>query len=281
MRFINIIKRALRYIIKGIPAQKIVAQVNVSNTRNILQNKHIVITGGSKGIGYAIAKKCIDEGATVLICGREKGSLMAAQTALGGNERCKIIPFDISNLKSLSLFLERCYNELDDRIDCLVNNAGVSLHEKDFRSVTLDGFEKQFNINYKGSYFLAQQYILRQEEKKKLPSTNILFISSERGSFHTDIPYGLTKSVINSLVGGLNNRLAKYGTRINALAPGVTVSDMTGRTIDDLTYPSSPCGRVFLPAEMAEVAAFLLSDFSKCISGEVINCDYGTHLKCI
>lgn len=281
MKPLKIIKRALRYIINGVPIQIITAQVKVSKSRNNLEGKHVVITGGSKGIGYAIAKKCINEGAIVLICGRGMEALKNSQKTLGGSDKCKIIPFDISDVERIPDFLEKCYVALDGKIDCLVNNAGVSFHEKDFRNVTINGFDKQFNVNYKGSYFLAQQYILQQEKRNAIDSTNILFISSERGSFHTDIPYGLTKAVINSLVGGLNNRLASYGARINALAPGVTVSDMTGRTIDDLTYKLSPCGRVFLPEEMAEVAIFLLSDFSNCISGEVINCDYGSHLKCI
>lgn len=281
MKALTTIKRALRYILKGVPVQTITAQVNVSKSRNNLEGKHIVVTGGSKGIGYAIAKKCINEGAIVLICGRRMEALKKSQEMLGGSEKCKIISFDVSDAENVDSFLEKCYIALDGKIDCLVNNAGVSFHEKDFRNVTIDGFDMQFNVNYKGSYFLAQRYILQQERRNSISSTNILFISSERGSFHTDIPYGLTKAVINSLVGGLNNRLGPLGARINALAPGVTVSEMTGRTADDLTYKPSPCGRVFLPEEMAEVAAFLLSDISNCISGEVINCDYGAHLRCI
>lgn len=281
MKILQIVRRALKYIVKGTPTVVVKAEINVSKSSGRLCGKHILITGGSKGIGLAIAKKCIAEGAIVLICGRNKESLVLAQQALGGEKVCKMLSFDVSDIEGIPCFLKKSYQVLEDKIDCLVNNAGLSLHEKDFRTVTIEGFDKQFSVNYKGSYFLAQQYLLEQEKREVLSCTNLLFISSERGSFHTDIPYGLTKAVINSLVGGLNNRLAKYGTRINALAPGVTVSEMTGRTADDLSYKSSPSGRVFLPEEMAEVAAFLLSDYSACISGEIINCDYGAHLKCI
>ena len=281
MKILQIARRALRYIIKGIPTVITKAEINVSKSSGRLSGKHILITGGSKGIGFAIAKKCIAEGAIVLICGRNKESLVLAQQALGGEKVCKMLSFDVSDIEGIPCFLKESYQALEGKIDCLVNNAGLSLHEKDFRAVTIEGFDKQFSVNYKGSYFLAQQYLLEQEKRGILSCTNLLFISSERGSFHTDIPYGLSKAIINSLVGGLNNRLAKCGTRINALAPGVTVSEMTGRTADDLTYKSSPLGRVFLPEEMAEVAAFLLSDYSTCISGEIINCDYGAHLKCI
>jgi NAD(P)-dependent dehydrogenase (short-subunit alcohol dehydrogenase family) len=274
-------KRALRYIIKGVPNVTITANVKVNHSGNTLLGKHILITGGSQGIGFSIAKKCVNEGAVVLICGRNTSRLLQAQKELGGEQYCKAISFDISDVENTERFLLDCYDKSNDHIDCLVNNAGVSLHEEDFSHVTIDGFDKQFNTNFKGSYFLTKHYLEQQKKRNSIQNTNILFISSERGSFHTDIPYGLTKAMINSLVGGLNNRLAAEGLRVNALAPGVTVSEMTGRGIDDLTYKGNPCGRVFLPEEMAEVAVFLLSDYSKCISGEVVHCDYGAHLKCI
>lgn len=260
---------------------KITAEVKVNTTGKSLQGKNVLITGGAHGIGYSIAKKCIDEGAVVLICGRNIERLQQAQRTLGGEKLCKIMSFDISDVEKAEDFLNDCYRLMDNRIDCLVNNAGVSLHEKDFRHVTVEGFDRQFNTNYRGTYFLSKYYLEQQIKRNNIQRTNVLFISSERGSFHTDIPYGLTKAVVNSLVGGLNNRLAAEGLRVNALAPGVTVSEMTGRSSDDLFYNGSPCGRVFLPEEMAEVAVFLLSDFSKCISGEVVHCDYGAHLKCI
>ena len=275
------IKRALRYILKGVPVVKITAEVKVNTTSKSLQGKNVLITGGAHGIGYSIAKKCIDEGAVVLICGRNIERLQQAQRTLGGEKLCKIMSFDISDVEKAEDFLNDCYRLMDNRIDCLVNNAGVSLHEKDFRHVTVEGFDRQFNTNYRGTYFLTKYYLEQQIKRNNIQGTNVLFLSSERGSFHTDIPYGLTKALINSLIGGLNNRLAAEGLRVNALAPGVTVSEMTGRSSDDLFYNGSPCGRVFLPEEMAEVAAFLLSDFSKCISGEVVHCDYGAHLKCI
>ena len=278
MRMFDFITRSVKYILKGIP----VTQVNISTniTGKILNRKHILITGGSKGIGFAIAKRCVQEGAQVLICSRNIRDLKEAQESLGGEDNCKIIEFDLSNTNEIGKFLNLSYSLLDNRIDCLVNNAGISFHEKNYKFVTIEGFDKQFAVNFKGSYFLAQQFLMEQERRNLLPLTNIVFVSSERGSFCTDIPYGLSKAVINSLVGGLNNRTAIYGTRVNAIAPGVTVSEMTGRNKEDLQYKGSPIGRVLLPEEIAEVAIFLLSDYSSCISGEVINCDSGAHLKC-
>ena len=94
-----------------------------------------------------------------------------------------------------------------------------------------------------------------------------------------DLPYGLTKASINSLVQALSYKYYKSGIRVNGIAPGVTVSNMTGLNKDGDLYNNNPSNRYFLPEEIAEVATFLLSDYSKCISGEIIHCNAGNHIK--
>lgn len=274
------LKRVLRYIIKGVPEKKIYVNVIQSSGRELLKGKHVLITGGSRGIGFYIAQKCILEGAKVLICGRSESNLRNAKEKLG--DSCYTIQCDISEASNLPSFLDKAYEMLDGRIDCLVNNAGISYHEGSFRNVTEKGFEEQFKVNFKGTYFMAKYYIQHVENAKQLQA-NILFITSERGSFCTEIPYGLSKAAINSLVGSLSRNLyGCKGIRINALAPGVTATDMTGHDINgDYSSKGSPIGRVFHPVEMAEVACFLLSDLSSCISGEIIHCDAGRHQSVI
>ena len=122
---------------------------------------------------------------------------MKAKVELG--ENCQYLVFDVSNIQGMKSFLDEAFNMMRGRIDCLVNNAGISFHEGSFRNVTVEGFEEQFNVNYKGSYFLAKYYI-EKVESVKLLAANILFITSERGSFCTEIPYGLSKASIKSLV---------------------------------------------------------------------------------
>lgn len=277
---INIIKRTLRYIIKGVPVKKINLSINQVISDRSLANKHILITGGSKGIGYYIAKQAIKEGAQVLICARNKDTLLKAQKELGPN--CKTLEFDISNTKNIYNFFKSAFSLLEGRIDCLVNNAGISFHEGSIRNVTEKGFDEQFNVNFKGTYFMAKAYIEMIGEYKQ-NSANVLFITSERGSFCSEIPYGLSKATIKSLVGSLSrNYYGKHNIRVNALAPGVTASDMTGHPVDGDYYDeNTPLKRIFHPAEMAEVACFLLSDNSTCISGETIHCDAGRHQNVI
>lgn len=274
------IKRALRYILKGVPIEYKTIEIRQTISTEKLSGKTILVTGGSRGIGYYIAKQAIQEGAKVLICARKEEALKKAKEELGDN--CNYLVFDVSDVNRIKSFLKDAFDIMGGRIDCLVNNAGISFHEGSFRNVTVEGFEEQFSVNFKGSYFLAKYYIEKVEENKQ-DSANILFITSERGSFCTEIPYGLSKASIKSFVGSLSRSVYKASNiRVNALAPGVTASDMTGNDINgNYNDENSPIGRIFHPSEMASVACFLLSDNSTCISGETIHCDAGRHQNVI
>jgi NAD(P)-dependent dehydrogenase (short-subunit alcohol dehydrogenase family) len=110
--------------------------------------------------------------------------------------------------------------------------------------------------------------------EKNSRSGNILFVSSETGDTADIRPYGLTKAAINSFVKGLANIMAPKGIRVNAVAPGITTSDMTGFKADgNLYYADNTTDRVYLPGEVAEVASFLLSDASGCMSGQILVCN--------
>ena len=94
------------------------------------------------------------------------------------------------------------------------------------------------------------------------------------------MPYGLTKTALNSLVKGLAKRLISRGIRVNAVAPGVTASDMTGISKDGNLYVDyNMTERVYLPEEVAEIACFLLSDASRCLSGQILVCNEGKSIN--
>lgn len=113
-------------------------------------------------------------------------------------------------------------------------------------------------------------------ENKTEGTKNILFTSSETSITVDERPYGLTKAALNSLVQGLAYRYVNEGYRINAVAPGVTVSDMVGAGTDgNLTCNYNITDRYYLPEEVAEVACFLLSDASNCLNGQILVCNEG------
>lgn len=269
------LKRVLYYIFKGVPQMQV--QVNVSQIHygGILSGKKILITGGNSGIGLAIAKKCISEGAEVLIVGRNEERLEKTAKELG--EQCQFLQFDVSRIEEIEAFLENAGKKMGAEFDALVLNAGISLHEENIFYVNIEDYERQFRTNLESAYFMAQSFLKKKEPKKEV---SLLFMSSERGFQCDDVPYGLTKAGINSLVKGLSRRFYRDGVRVNGIAPGITVSGMTKIAPEDNLYLERVApGRVFLPEEVAEVACFLLSDASKCVSGEIIACDAGEYLS--
>lgn len=271
------LKRMARYIVKGAPQQHITVQVVESAPGNRLSGKNVLITGGSRGLGYYIARRCLLDGAKVLITGRNAASLEQAAQQLGENCRWKV--FDAVNVEGIPDLLRDAEAQLGGKIHCLVSNAGVSLHEGGFRNVTREGWDLQMDTNLKGNFFLVKEYIAYLESKDD-PRGNIVVITSERAKRPDDIPYGLTKAASNSFIQGIGCRVIEKGIRINGVAPGVTASDMTGFDRDgDLYAEWQPGKRIFLPEEVAEVTCFLLSELSACISGEIITCDQGRYIS--
>lgn len=261
------LKRGARFILKGVPVKNIRAEITYSQPDARLKGKKIIITGGGRGLGAAMAEKFVKEGAEVLISGRNEDVLK--QTAERLN--CKYLTLDISNPDNFSRFISDADKMLDG-FNVLVNNAGISLHEKTFFDVTSQTFDAQINTNFKGAFFLTQEFVKRMIEKKQ--KADILFVSSETGDTMDFRPYGFTKAAVNSMVQGLAYLFAKDGIRVNAVAPGITATDMTGYSQEGNLYlESNATERVYLPLEVAETACFLLSDISSCISGQILVCN--------
>ena len=280
MGFGTYLKRVGRYIVKGIPDYHITVEVKESAPSHQLDGRNIIITGGSSGLGYAIAKRCIHEGAHVLITGRKEEKLRKAASELFEESgRCEWMVFDSSNVKGMPDFIDQAQKKIhDEKIYGLVSNAGVSLHEGNFRNVTEAGWDTQMNTNLKGNYFLVKsfiEYLEKQEDK----SGNIVVITSERAFRSDDIPYGLTKAASNSFIQRMASKVIEEGIRVNGVAPGVTATAMTEAGKDGNLYADwQPANRFFVPEEVAEVVNFLLSDVSNCISGEIIACDQGRYI---
>lgn len=265
--------------IYGQPDQFVTVNVTQIQSGGVLKNQNIVITGGGKGLGFAMAEKFISEGAKVVITGRKEHDLQSAVEKLG--DRCSYIVNDICNIQNITEMLHQAETQLGGEITSLVSNAGVSLHEDGIQNVSEEQFDLQFDTNIKGPFFLAKAFLAMQDGKE-YGNRNLLFITSETGDQGFDRPYGLTKAALNSLIKGLSHRVYKNGMRINAIAPGVTLTDMTSdyaKASDGNMACKNVPGRVYVPEEIAEVACFLLSNASLCISGELVHCNGCNHVK--
>ncbi len=266
-RIVTYLKRMITYALHGQPMVNVEATIYTQQPSQKLVGKKILITGGGGGLGKAMAKKFVAEGAEVVITGRNEEKTKNVAKEIG----CKYLVVDLQNLDLLSNLISESVKLLGG-LNVLVNNAGISLHEWEIEKVTTEGWNQQFNTNLRAPYFLTKYFIRHLTETSN--KGNILFVSSERSQTVDIIPYGLTKAAMNSLVQGLAKKYINQGIRINAVAPGVTATDMTGYKEGANLYCSyNQTGRAYLPEEVAEVASFLISDCSNCLSGQILVCN--------
>ncbi len=272
------IKRAGKYILHGVPSVPVNVTITPVQYGGILEGKRILITGGGRGLGYDMARKCLEEKAKVTITGRNMETLEEAKEKLGNNPNLFLIQHDVREIATTKDMVEKA-GEMMGGIDCLVNNAGVSVHNINYKTCTEEQWDRQMDTNLKGTYFTTQEF-LKYYEASGETCCNIINMVSERGLYGDDVPYGLAKRALISYTEGLARALIRKGVRVNAIAPGVTATEMTGYDPEGDLYRRWAVGkRVLLPQEISEVAVFLLSDASNCISGQVIACNEANHLK--
>ena len=158
------IKRGIRYILHGVPIKNIRAEISYLKPNGILKGKKIVITGGGRGLGASMAEKFVKEGADVLIVGRTEKTVKDTAERIG----CRYLTLDVSKVETFKDFIHQA-DELLGGANCLVNNAGISLHENTFFDVTPDTFDRQIDTNFKGAFFLTQEFIRKVKEEVSIP----------------------------------------------------------------------------------------------------------------
>ena len=255
-----------------------ITQVNIAQISygEILKGKRILITGGGAGIGLAIAKKCLSEGASVVITGRNSKKISAVIRELDSSFIYGVT-WDVSDISLIEGKLKECADLLGGNIDIVVNNAGVLLEQR-FFSVTEEVWDQTYAVNSKGVFFLSQAVGKEWVESKV--RGKIINISSTSAFYGAAVPYGMTKWDIAGLTEGLGKKLAPYGIIVNGIAPGRTATAMLGKESSDNVYDSLTSAKRFgLPEEIAELAAFLMSDAANFIVGRTIVCDGGYTLK--
>ena len=251
------------------------------NHGGILIGKRVLITGGSAGIGKAIAKKCLSEGAEVVITGRDPNKLENAKNELNSNLLYTLV-WDVSDVSIASTKIKDIVMLLNGDIDILVNNAGILGGHRNFLDLDEDGWDKITSVNSKGLLF-ATQAVCRRWINNKYKG-KIINMSSMRGVLGcVDGPYGMSKWGIIGLTQGLGLKMAKHGIQVNAIAPGIINTESIAikgiDTKENAYLPYVPVSRIGLSEEIAEIAIFLMSDAANYIVGQTIVCDGGYSLK--
>lgn len=243
-----------------------------------LESKIAVVTGGSSGIGFAIAERFIKEGAMVYITGRRMTELEAAAQKLGTG--AKAVQSDVSDMESLSRLYETVQKE-EGKLDVLVANAGVIASDP-IRDVTEEHFDRMFDINVKGTYFTMQKALPLMRD-----GGSIILVSSclaTKGLPPGHSVYNATKAAIRSFVRTAAAELVASGIRVNTLSPGpVDTPIIEGQVgspeaAEEFRKQAAsfvPLGRIGRPEELAAAALFLASDESSFSTGTDLVVDGG------
>lgn len=278
------IKKAINALLKAKEYYKyggsVEAKICYVDNTNVLFGKNILITGGTSGIGLAIAKKCLLGGANVVITGRNKEKLDNILSEIN-DSRCKGLLWDVSIISEVNNKIGQCESLFGGCIDVLVNNAGIA-PSKFWGNVDEEEWDKIYSTNLKGMFFLSQEIVKRWNNLDFEGYKKIINISSQGGYVGATYPYRMVKWDIRGLTEGLAKELIGRNIIVNGIAPGVVKTSMQQFSLeqgDNLFTTQNPLRRVCLPEEIAELANFLIGDSSNFIIGQTIKCDGGYTLK--
>jgi NAD(P)-dependent dehydrogenase (short-subunit alcohol dehydrogenase family) len=244
-----------------------------------LKNKVAIVTGGARGIGLAIARRYVAEGAKVTIADIDAAAGEAAARALGN---ARFLAADVGDAKSAERVVADTCRAFGD-LDILVNNAGI-IHAADFLDLAEADFDRVLRVNLKGAFLVGQAAARRMVAQVKAgkPPGAIVNMSSINAvvAIANHTPYCVSKGGIDQLTKVMALSLAPYGIRVNAIGPGSIMTDIlkavaTDKEAKRRILSRTPLGRIGEPDEIASIAVFLASPEASYMTGETIYADGG------
>ncbi|HZU30120.1 MAG TPA: SDR family oxidoreductase [Candidatus Angelobacter sp.] len=252
--------------------------------KNLLAGKRILVTGGATGLGKSMGKRFLELGASLYICGRREEMLAQAadelSKATGGT--VKTFPCDVRDNARVEAMVESIWQ--DGPLDSLVNNAAGNFLCRT-EELSLGAFEAVIGIVLMGTIHATMACGKRWiKEKHNATVLSITTTYAQWGSSYV-VPSSVAKAGVLNLTRSLAVEWGKYGIRFNAIAPGPVPTEgafsrlMPVKSMEEMAKKNNPLGRFGTHDELADLAAFLVSDKSGYINGEQIVMDGGEQLK--
>lgn len=243
-----------------------------------VKNKVTLVSGGSRGIGRALAAGFHQAGAQVVITGRNEESLAeAARTIATDGRSVETVVCDVASVAEIQKMVEHVHEKFG-RIDVLLNVAGVNI-----RQPALDFTEEQYDfvvdINLKGAFFVAQHVSRHMVQQGSGSIINIDSLNTY-APLKNVLPYAMSKGGVVTMTRGLAVELGSAGVRVNTIAPGFILTDLTQKLWSDPTVrawgeTNTPLGRLGEVDDLVGTAIFLGSEAAAFMTGQVVRVDGG------
>jgi NAD(P)-dependent dehydrogenase (short-subunit alcohol dehydrogenase family) len=250
-----------------------------------LDDKTALVTGGTRGIGLAIAHAFVAEGARVIVVSRKEASIQAALTSLNpdGTRPVWGRTCHVGHADQIGALLDWVDSEVG-MADVLVNNAGTNPYFGPMLGASPAAFTKTFDVNLRGPFELSRGMASRLMNAKR--SGSIINIASILGQGASPLQgiYGMTKAALISMTQTMAVEWGGAGIRVNAIAPGLVDTRLAAAIVDNAKlaaefYQRTALGRAASPDEIAGAALFLASDEAAYVTGHTLNVDAGYQIR--
>ena len=241
-----------------------------------LENKNIIVTGASGGIGNSIIKKLNEAGANILASGTRIEKLEELKKNF---KNIKILKFDISQSDKIEEFIEKATNELGGSLDGIINNAGITQDNLAIR-MSLDEWQKVININLTSTFLMSKFAIKKMLKNKSGKIVNITSVVGHTGNLG-QANYTASKAGIVAMSKSLAIEYAKKNININCISPGFIKTAMTDKIEEkfkEIIVSKIPSARLGEPDDIANAVLFLSSEQSNYIHGETLHVNGGMYM---
>ena len=242
-----------------------------------LEGKTALITGSSQGIGFALAKGMYNDGANIILNGRDLNKLKEAQKRFKYQNKVKVANFDVTSYEETNNSISELEHSFNS-IDVLVNNAGIQFRSP-LEDFPIEKFEEIINTNIKSLFNVSKNIVKFMIKRKKGKIINIASVQSSLARPGI-APYTASKGAVANFTKGMATDWAKYGIQVNAIAPGYFKTPLNEALVNDEQFTKwlksrTPAGRWGEVNELVGACIFLAADASSFVNGHILYVDGG------